>query len=1042
MTKIYHSTGWILTRISRYPGKQKLFSLKGLKSLTSTLLLLLLSTIAFAQTAPVTGKVTDETGLPLPGVSVKIKNTAGGSTSDSNGKFTLNAAKDAVLEFSYIGYLKQEYKLSGQNSITVNLKPDAKLMDEVVVVGYTTKNKSQIVSSLSTITSKELLDVTSNSTANLLQGKAAGVAVSSQSGKPGAAATVRIRGTGTITAGSDPLTVVDGIIGGSANPRDIESITVLKDAAATGLYGSRAANGVIVITTKQGKNGKTKIDYSGSYGINNATQGNFKLMNGQQLLDYSTYLYTNDYNTKRASFIKQLQATTPNPTQQQIDTYLTSKQLPLTKSAYLSGFLPTVPEKTDWRKLAFKQAYTNSQYIGISGGEERTHFFIGANYYDEKGTLISTGVNNINFRVNVDHQINDRLKVTARINAGFGKTTNNTSGALEQAYTNVPWDNPFNANGSPRYIDQKAQWYGRDHSNFMFLEQYNFDNQRSQNLTGDIKLDYKITNWLNFATSNRYTVNNFRGESLIDARTPVGKANSGELKNTYDYNNAVITSNLFNASHSFGKHNLSGIAGFEYQQNYVDGINGTGYGIQPGLEILDATATAKSLLGGKSKSRFVSELFMGDYNYNNRYFGTISLRNDGSSKFGKDHLYGLFYSVAGGWLISNEKFFKSKVITNLKLRASYGVTGNAPSSDYGSLALYNFNVQYSGIPGGYPSSIANPNLTWETPTTINVGANIGLWNRVELNVDAYQRTNKDLIIAVPLSSASGFYSNLQNIGSVRNRGIDIELNTKNFTGEFKWSTSFNIGFNKNEVLTLYKDQPIDKFSNQRIAVGRDLNSWFMREWAGVDPANGDPLWYMTQKDASGKEFTTTTNNYNAADRRYVGTSTPNFTGGLGNQFSYKNFSLGTFFNFVSSSKIYNSSRELFDADGAYPQYNSMVLKKGWSRWENPGDNATHPKALVNGNKLSNKPSSRYLEDGSYLRLRNVTFAYDFPESVTKKMKIANLRVYVSGDNLLTFTKFSGMDPEVAALDANGNNGISGLKYPISKKILFGVNLGF
>ncbi len=956
---------------------------------------------------------------------------------DVNGNFQLTVKPDATIEFTYVGYVKQEAIYTGQVSLNIKLQPDAQLMDEVVVVGYTTKSKSQIVSSVSTVSAKELLDVTSNNPANLLQGKAAGVVVSSASGEPGGATAIRIRGTGTITAGAEPLMVVDGVIGGTANPRDIESMTVLKDAAATGLYGSRAANGVIVITTKQGKSGKTKVAYSGSFGINNASQGNFKLMDGQQLMDYSTYLYTNDYNAKRSNFITQLQATTPNPTPEQIDTYLTSKGLPLSSSAYLSGVIPQNPANTDWRKLAFREAYTNSQNINVSGGNEKTRFYIGADYYDEQGTLINTGYNNMNFRVNLDHQINERLKVTTRINAGFGKRTYDPSGSLYQAYTNVPWDNPFNDDGSVKYVDQETAWYGRDHSNFLFLSQYNFSNERNQTLAGDLKLEYKITDWLNFSTSNRYNTYNARREMLNDARTPSGKGNSGELTNYYDYSNGFITSNLFNAAHSFGKHNLSAIAGFEYQQNYTDGMNGIGYGLQPGLEILDVTATPKSVRGYKSKSRYVSELFMADYNFDNRYFATVSLRNDGSSKFGANNLYGLFYSFAGGWAISNESFFKSTAITNLRLRASYGVTGNTPPSDYGSLALYTFNLQYNNIPGGYPSSIGNANLTWETPTTINLGANLGLWNRIEMNVDVYQRTNKDLIIDVPLSSASGFYSLIQNIGSVRNRGIDIELSTKNLTGEFKWNTNFNIGLNRNQVQKLYENQPIDKFANQRITVGRDLNSWFMREWAGVDPQTGDPLWYMTQTDASGNTTTTTTNNYNAADRRYVGTSTPNFSGGMGNEFSYKNFSLNTFFNFVSGNQVYNSNRELFDADGAYPQYNSMVLNSDWNRWEKAGDMATHPKAALNGNKLSNKPSSRFLEDGSYLRLRNVTLAYDFSEAVTKKLNIANLRVFVSGDNLLTLTKFSGMDPEVSDADP-----VSGMKYPISKKILFGVNVNF
>lgn len=1042
MPKIYQINNKILDRIILSElRKQVKVSSAGLK--TGLLLLFLLFTrTAFAQHT-VTGTVKDEKGLAMPGVSVKVKTAPGGAITDGNGKFAISTVADGILEFSYIGYLNQEVKILGKSTIQVALEPDAQQMDEVVVVGYTSKSKSQIVSSVSTVTGKQLNDVTSNSTSNLLQGKAAGVVVTSASGQPGAATSIRIRGTGTISAGAEPLTVVDGVIGGSANPRDIESVTVLKDAAATGLYGSRAANGVIVITTKQGKSGKTQINYSGTYGVNTASQGNFNLMNGQQLKDYSTYLYSNDYDAKRASYIKQLSATNPNPTQSQIDAFLTTKGLPLQSAAYLSNFIPETAGNTDWRDLAFRTAYTNNQNINISGGDSRTHFYIGANYYNEQGTLINTGVNNINFRVNLDHQINDRLKVTTRINAGFGKKTNDQTGALYQSATNMPWDNPFNADGSPKYVDQETQWFGRDHSNFVYLSDYNVDNERTQNLSGDLKLEYKINKYLNFTTSNRYTTSNSRNEVLTDARTPTGKANSGELKNVYGYSNSVITSNLFNTAFDLGKHHISGIAGFEYQQNYMDNMTGIGYGIQPGLEILDATATPKSLAGTKSKSRYVSELFMGDYNYDNRYFGTVSLRNDGSSKFGRNHMYGLFYSFAGGWLISNESFFHSKTITNLKLRASYGVTGNTPTADYGSLPLYTFNVQYNNIPGGYPSSQGNPNLTWETPTTINAGMNIGFWNRIELNVDVYQRTNKDLIIEVPLSSASGFYQLTQNIGTVRNRGIDIELNTINLTGAFKWNTTFNIGFNKNKVGKLYQDQPIDKFTNQRIAVGQDMNSWFMREWAGVNPDNGEPMWYKSQTGADGSVTTTTTNDYNAADRRYVGTSTPNFTGGMGNEFSYKNFSLNAFFNFVSGSKIYNSSRELFDADGAYPQYNSMVLKDDWNRWEKAGDIATHPKAVVNGNKLSYKPSSRYLEDGSYLRLRNVTFAYNFPESVTKKLNISNLRVFVSGDNLLTLTKFSGMDPEVSDLEPNtANSGVSGFRYPISKKVMFGVNLNF
>ncbi|AOM76504.1 SusC/RagA family TonB-linked outer membrane protein [Pedobacter steynii] len=1008
-----------------------------------TLLLVALSVLtAMSQTTSVkTGKVIDETGQPLPGVSVKVKNTSAGSMTDKEGKFSLNVDDKAILLFSYLGYITQEISAAGQGPFNISLKPNENLMNEVVVVGYVTKNKSQIVSSVSTVSAEKLLDVTSNSTGNLLQGKAAGVMVSSASGQPGSSSSIRIRGTGTLTSGSEPLTVVDGVIGGSANPRDIESITVLKDAAATGLYGSRAANGVLVITTKQGKAGKTKVDYNGTFGLNNASQGKFELMSGQQVHDFSTYLYSNDYNGKRAAFIKELEKTTPNPTSAQIDAYLTSKGLALTAVGYLSDYMPAVPGNTKWRDLAFRQAYTNNHAISISGGNERTRFYIGSNYYDEQGTLINTDYKSFSFRVNLEHKINERFKVTARINTGFTKTNNDPSGALYQAYTNMPWDNPYNADGTPRYVDDKTDaWYGRDDSNFIFLSQYNKDNSRGQNLAGDVKLEYKITDWLNFASSNRYTTNNSRIERLTDPRTPGGKALRGELTNEYGYNNSFITSNLFNASHSFGKHNISGVAGFEYQQNYVDGIKGVATGLLPDLHTMDASANPKSLTGNNSMSRFVSELFMGDYNYDNRYFATVSLRNDGSSKFGRNNLYGLFYSFGAGWNIANEKFFSSKSINTLKLRGSYGVTGNTPNGDYAHLDLYLANVQYGGEPGAFPRSLPNPNLTWETPTTINAGVDIGLFNRIDLSVDVYQRTNKNLILDVPLSSASGFYYSTENIGTVRNRGIDLELNTKNLTGEFKWTSTFNIGINRNKALKLYKDQPIDR-GLQRVAVGHDINSWYMREWAGVDANNGDPLWYVTKKDGNGNSYKATTNSYNSADLNFVGTATPKFTGGFGNTFEYKNFSLNAFINFVSGSKIYNSNRELFDSDGAYPQYNSMVLKDGWNRWEKPGDVATHPKAVVNGNRASYKSSSRFLEDGSYIRLRNITLGYSLSDKLTEKLNVSNVRVFVSGDNLITLTKFSGMDPEVSNLN-DTSNGVSGTKYPVSKKILFGVNVSF
>lgn len=1004
-----------------------------MRNIFYSMLMLVLPMLATAQQTAVKGTVKDKSG-PMPGVSVMVQGQQSGTTTDANGNFSLNAPATATLVLRLVGYKEQFLKLNGQPTYQITMQEDVQQLEDVVVVGYTSKAKEALVSSVSTVSAKQLTDVTSNNTANLLQGKAAGVIVSSGSGAPGSAPNITIRGTGTITANASPLTVVDGLIGGTANPTDIESVSVLKDAAATGLYGSRAANGVIVITTKSGKPGKTQITYNGTAGVSQISQGNFSLMDGQQFYDYNQYLYTNDYTGKRQSFINQLSQTTPNPNQQQINDYLTSRNFPLTSGAYLSDFLPASPGNTNWRDLAFRNALTTNHAIGISGGSEKTTFYMGANYYKEQGTLINTDYDKINFRLNFEHKLSNKFTITARANAGFSNNTGDPSGALYQAFTNVPLDNPYNADGSLKYVDQNTpDWYGRDKSNFLYTSQYDFVRSRGQDFLGDVKLTYKITDWLKFSTSNRYTTNNLRRENYTDARTPSGAPNNGALSNAYGYTNSLLTSNLFTAERNFGKHRLVGIAGFEYQKNYLDSINGTGYGIQPGLEILDVTSTPVALGGSKSESRFVSQLLSGDYSYDNRYFVTASLRNDGSSKFGSNSRYGLFYSVGGGWIVSNEAFFKSNVINNLKIRGSYGVTGNIPTADYGQIDLYQFTVQYAGIPGGFPRRLPNADLTWETPTTINLGANIGLFrNRIDFSFDIYQRTNKDLIQDVPLSSATGFYFATKNIGSVRNRGIDVELSTKNLTGAFTWSSNFNISLNKNRIISLNEGQPIDN-GTKYLTEGRDINSWYMREWAGVNQANGDPLWKRSITDTRGTRDTVT-NNYNLAERRFVGASTPKFAGGFGNNFAYKNFSLSAFMNFVSGNEVYQYDRELFDADGAYPQYNSMNLQQGWSRWQNPGDQATHPKAVLNGNRLSNKPSSRYLEDGSYIRLRNVTLGYDLPKKWFKN-GISNLRVYVSADNLVTITGYSGLDPEV-----DFSSGTSAIRYPLARKVLFGVNL--
>lgn len=1020
---------------------------RGQKSLQSLPLLASLVWFTFAsgpvlaqQKQQISGSVVDERNQPLIGLTVVVKNTTTGTATDAAGNFTIAAAPTDVLVFSYIGYQVQEVPVGSQTTIRVKMATDAQSLDEVVVVGYSSRSQSELVSSVSVVSGERLRDVTSNNTATLLQGKASGVVVSSASGQPGEAPSVRIRGTGSISAGAEPLYVVDGVIGGTANPTDIETITVLKDAAATGLYGSRAANGVIVITTKRGKAGKTRVSYNGSSGISRRTTGNFEVMDGQQLFDYTSQMYQNDYTGKRSNHIATLSKTTPNPSESEINAYLASRNFPLTYADYVKGVLPSQPGNTDWLDEAFRTGLTHNHQLSVSGGSEKTRFYLSGNYFQEEGTVVNTAYEQTNFRANITHDINTNLTLTARVNTQFSNRDYDPSGAIYQSFINLPWDNPYNEDGSIRYVDAgSSDWYGRDRSNFLFTGQYNYNKRRGQTLDGDLKLEYRVTDWLSFATTNRYSVGNVRAESNNDSRTPGGRSVNGSLSNSYSYNNSFLTSNLLTTNHQFGLHNVRGILGAEYQSNYYDGMSATGQGIFPGLEVLDAIAKPVAMGGSKSESKFMSGFVNVDYDYDSRYFTTVSYRRDGSSRFGQDKRFGDFYSIGAAWSISNEDFFQdyATTVNLLKVRSSYGVTGNANIGDFAALDLYQFNVQYANQPGGFPRRLVNPNLTWEKAHTFDIGLEVGLLERMRLSVDFYNRTNKAILQDVPLSSATGFYWQTQNIGSVRNKGVDIELSTQNLKGAFVWETDFNLSVNRNEVLELYGGQPIER-GNQRIEVGEPIGSWYMRDWQGVDPATGAPLWRLRRYDAEGNFVKdTVTTSYNNATRVYTGTSVPKFSGGFRNTFAYKNFTLSAFFNFVYGNKVYNYNRELFDADGAYPTYNSMVLQDGWSRWEKEGDIATHPKAVLNGNLASNKTSSRYLEDGSYLRLRNINLSYDLPVALAGKLRAENVRVYVSGDNLWTWTNFSGMDPEVDL-----STGSSVTRYPISKKLMLGVNIDF
>lgn len=955
----------------------------------------------------ISGKVTsDADGSALPGVNVLIKGTSTGTITNVEGNYTIEVPdENKVLLFSFIGYSSQEVPVIGKSEINVALPEDVESLEEVVVVGYSTKKQSELSSSVSVVSGEKLRDVTSNDVTNLLQGKAPGVVVSNSSGNPNASPNIIIRGSSSITAGSAPLYVVDGIIGGTANPNDIESISVLKDAAATGLYGSRAANGVIIITTKSGQAGKTNVNFSATVGFNRPTTGNFDVMNSQQLYDYHRTFW--------------------DPTTGDRDR----------PSSLLS-------QDTDWMDLAYRTGHTQNYVLSVSGGSEKTKMYVSGNYFKEEGTIYNNSKEVFNIRTNVAHNLNDKLRLTVRFNANLRNSENEASGnygALVLSSRNLPWDNPFNPDGSIRMGTEEG-WLGRENDNFLHGWQYNFDRSRGISLDGDINLEYFITENLAFSSFNRASYNQGKRELYYDVRSKAGRG-LGTLNNDFDYGNKLITSNRLQYNKDFDNHSLSAIAVAEAEKNFYDENSIFGQGLPPGLFVLN---TASEILrsrnnpGITTENAFMKGLAQVDYNFDNRYFIVGAFIRESSSRFGANNRSANFYTLGASWILSNEGFMENQEIFNLlKVRASYGETGNAQIENYQTLGLYSFSSQYAGYPAATPTQLANNNLTWEKANTINLGLDVGAFNRVLLNVDLYEKTTDALLLNVQKPYTTGFSSVMENVGSVRNRGVELSLTTNNLTGDLKWETSFNIGINRNEVLVL--DEGKDIISGSRIIrVGEDLNSWYMRKWVGVDPANGDPLWEVVTTNAKGESEVSTTNKLSDATLQIVGTYTPDFTGGIYNTFSYKAFTLSSFFNFVSGNLVYNSARESFDSDGAYETSNDMVPLEGWSRWQNPGDIATHPRAVFGGNLNSNKQSSRFLEDGSYIRLRNVRLSYELPQSLLSGAKIANANVFISGDNLWTATKYSGMDPEVSLGPGGGATYYS---YPTSKRFLFGINIG-
>ena len=983
-------------------------NIKGMLSLV----LLMMTFSLSAQQHTVTGTVVEaDNGQPLVGVAVMVS-TGGGTTTDINGAYAVQVSDDATLTFSTLGFLDVTEKVNGRSVVNVKMTVDQQLLDEVVVLGYTSQKKNELSSSVVTISSERLKDVTTPDLGNMLQGKAAGVLVMNASGQPGDGAKIRIRGTGSISASASPLYVVDGVAGGSFNPNDVETLTVLKDASATALYGAAAAGGVIVVTTKQAKSDKATVTFKATAGIKKALNGRFSPMDSEELWNYHKSVFP------KATFPGQRPESLLN-------------------------------QDFDWMGAMFKTGVVQDYYVSASGKTGRTNWFASISHYDEEGSLINTNHSKSSARVNLSAPLGKDVNLAIRLNYDRGKTQYTSSYVtLEAAYRASPWDNPYvlDADGNPTneilFVDSTVRsdnggtWYSHDPYNILHNEQYNYNIGESEDIMADVQLNWNITDWLMFTTTNRFSSSNWFNESYIDPRTNL-PGGSGSIENSYGQGWGFGTTNLLKANKTFGDHAVNGVVGIEYGEGFSRNMSASGIDMPAGQASL-SNSVMSGVGGYNYRSRSWAWLAQAQYSYKGKYIVTGSIRYDETSRFAPKARGGYFPGASAAWLINQEPWMQNQnVFSLLKLRAGYGKTGNDSIENFLYQDVYSLSVKYQDIVAAIAERQSNPNLGWEEAYMTSVGLDMELFNRINLTVDLYNIDNKNLLLAVPLAPSTGFFEFMDNVGTVNNKGIEVALDADIFAKkDFGWNVGFNIGFNKNTVESLPNGSFTSGYkSTQLIQEGEDIFTWYMADWAGVDPANGDPLWYTV--DEQGVE--STTNDIAKATVRNVGKATPLFQGGVNTSLRWKGFTLSATGAFIYGNKILNYARTSMDSDGAYTAYNQMSIDNGlgWKRWEKEGDEVTHPKPKLNGNKKSNELSSRYLEDGSYFRLKNVTLSYDFPQAWMKKAKMQGLRVYVSGDNLWTATKFSGMDPEIDTEDA-----VYATNYPVPMTLVGGIQITF
>lgn len=940
--------------------------------------------------------VSAEDGSPLIGATVVIKGTTQGTTSDIDGTYAIPAPADGVLVFSYVGMQTREIAIEGRKVIDVKMSDLAIALGELVVVGYSTASKKLISGSIELVSEEEIRNIPVRTIDGVLLGQTAGMVVSMQSGTPGGQNMIRLRGGSSINASNQPLIVIDGIpvITGEysqmamsgqelnamtdINPNDIESMTILKDASATSIYGARASNGVILITTKKGSRGKTDVSLNMGYGLQTLPRERLiPMMNAEEWNEY--------------------------------------------KGTNVQGI------NTDWMDEILVTAPTANSELSVSSGNDKFRLFLSGNYYDQDGVVAGTNYQRYSGRINVDYRILPSLT----IGGSMGITYSRNARVEGDATLNGPLPNAMSIPAIYPVYDENGNY---DESMFYANPVAIADN--AVNLaftnrnTGNAYLEYKFLEGFTFSSKVGIDIYNLREHSYDPTSTRQGKKYNGLGIEGTNYASNLTTNLVLQYTRNLGeKHNFDVLAGqgFEKYSNrstYMEGIN------FPSDE-LQYIASAGTIRAASSYAldRVLNSWFgQFKYSYEYKYIFTLTARADGSSKFGENNHYGYFPAGSVAWRISEEPFMNNvSWIDELKLRASFGLTGNDGIGDFASLGLYGAGYNYGGNPGIAPSQLPNPDLKWETSTQTGLGFDLATFNnRVSLNVDVYYNHTRDLLLERPIPSSSGFYSISSNIGQLENKGLEVVLNTLNFDGDFSWTTALTYAMNRNKVLSLYEDQPIDDLGRggNRVEVGEPIGIFYGYDCLGVDPTTGN----LVYDDVNGDGTIT------SDDRIKIGDPNPDFTAGFTNAFSFKNFELSIFLQGVYGNEIFNGTLIYLESgSGEDNQTKRMV-----GRWKKPGDITQFPRV---GDTFI---SSRFIEDGSFLRIRNITLSYDFGKDWIGKAGMKSARIYATVQNLYTFTNYSGMDPEVNYYGGSSNIiiGTDFFTYPQSRTYLLGLNFLF